>query len=156
MLYPPVVVVGTHTEKEAVVVDATNFTNELFSRPKQAFKPEPAQSCTVVPEVFPHTPLKSHTLVALLQDDVPGKVVEQPGKAGGNGAGVLLNVILQLTSDPAFAAVRLSCMQSDQAPFAFCPLFTAPKYPSGIKVPVKGAVPALMEVAAVAVKQVPV
>jgi hypothetical protein len=156
VLYPPVVVVGTHTEKEAEVEDATNFTNELFSSPKQAFNPEPAQSCTVVPEVFPQTPLKSHTLVALLQEEVPGMVVEQAGIAGGNGAGVLLNVMLQLTSDPALAAVRLSCMHRDQAPFAFCPLFTAPKYPSGINVPVNGAVPALMEVDAVAVKQVPV
>ena len=99
---------GTHTEKDAEVDEATNFTNELFSRPKQAFKPDPAQSCTVVPEVFPQRPLKSHTLVALLQDDVPGKVVEQPGIVGGSGAGVLLNVILQLLSDPALEAVRLS------------------------------------------------
>jgi hypothetical protein len=149
-------VVGTHTEKDAEVDDAINFTKELFSSPKHAFKPEPAQSCTVVPEVLPHTPLKSHTLVALLHDDVPGSVVEQPGKAGGNGAGVLLNVILQLTREPAFAAVRLSCMHSDHRPLAFWPLFTAPKYPSGIKVPVKGAIPDLMDVAAVAVKQVPV
>ena len=150
------VVLGTHTEKDAEGDEATNFTKELFSKPKHAFKPEPAQSCTVVPEVFPHTPLKSHTLVALLQEDVPGMVVEQAGIAGGKGAGELLNVILQFVSDPALAAVRLSCIHRVQAPFAFCPLFTAPKYPSGIKVPVKGAVPALMDVVAVALKHVPV
>ena len=119
--------VGTQTEKDADVEEATNFTNELFSNPKHPRKPEPVQSCTVVPDVFPHTPLKSHTLVAVAQDDEPGIVVEHAGIAGGSGAGALLKVILQFCREPAFAAVRLSCMQSDQTPFAFWPLFAAPK-----------------------------
>ena len=146
--------VGTHIEKETVVADAINFTKELFCKPKQPLKPEPVQSCTPLIAVLPHTPLKSHIGVAPAHEEPAVRVVVHAGKAGGNGAGVVLNVRLQLFNVPAFAVVLLSCIQSFQIPFAFCPLFTAPKYPSGKKAPVNGDVPNLIDVGAVAVKQV--
>ena len=74
---------GTHTEKEAVLEEATNRMKELFCKPKHASKPEPVQSCVVDPDVLPHKPLKSQTAVADAQEDVEGKVLEQDGSGGG-------------------------------------------------------------------------
>ena len=75
--------VGTHTEKEAVLAEATNRMKELFCKPKHVPKPEPVQSCVVVPDVLPHKPLKSQTAVAVAQEDVEGRILEQDGSAGG-------------------------------------------------------------------------
>jgi hypothetical protein len=143
-------------EKLAVVLDAMNLMNELFSIPKQLPNPDPGQSCMVLPLVVPQSPLKSHTEVAFAQVEVVGKVVAHAGIGGGAGAGVLVKVRLTLVTVPVLAAFLLSCTQTDQLPLAFCPLLTAPKKPSGLNMPVNGAVPAFIGVAAVAVKQVPV
>ena len=120
-------VVGTQTAKLTVGAAATNFTNVLFSKLKQEFKFEPAQSLTPLLVVLPQSPLKSQTDVAPEQDMPVGKVCEQAGITGGCGAGVLLKVKFQLFKVPTFAAVRLSVMQSRQAPLGFWPLLTAPK-----------------------------
>ena len=123
----PPVFVGTQTVNEAVADAAINLINELFCNPKQLPKPDPAQSCTELPNVLPHNPLKSQMVVAEAQDELEGNVVEHPGNVGGKGAGLLLNVKLQFDKVPAFDAVLLSWIQSLQLPFAFCPLFTDPK-----------------------------
>ncbi len=105
----PCVFVGTHTVKVAEVEEAMNFRNELFSKPKQGpFNPDPGQSCMVEPEVLPHSPLKSHTAVALLQEELGGSVFAQAGMAGGSGAGVLLKVRLQFKREPELPELRRS------------------------------------------------
>ena len=92
--------------------------------------------------------------MAFEQEDVPGSVEEQEGRAGGSGAGVELNVILHSVNIPELLPFRLSCMQRFQVPSASWPLFTDPKYPSGKKDPLKGALADLIELLAVALKQV--
>ena len=104
----PVELAGTHTVKDTVEAAASNLMKVLFSRLKQLSSPDPGQSKTVLPVVFPQRPLKSHTAVALVQDDVPGTVMEQAGIEGGSGAGVLPKVKLQETSEPALLPFRLS------------------------------------------------
>ena len=106
-------------KNDAVLEAATNLMNELFCNPKQASSPEPVQSCTVLPDVVPHNPLKSQTAAAEAQDEFVGNVWAHAGRAGGCGAGVLLNVRLQFTRLPALAPVLLSCMQSLHVPLAF-------------------------------------
>jgi hypothetical protein len=86
----------THTEKETVGASAINFTNELLFNPKHEALSNAVQDLFVLPVVLPHAPLKSQIDVALAQSDVEGIVLEQLGKAGGCGAGVLLNVKLHL------------------------------------------------------------
>jgi hypothetical protein len=83
LLYVVAEDIGTHTEKDAVLADATNRMKELFCKPKHVPKPEPVQSCVVDPDVLPHKPLKSQTAVAVAQELVEGKVLEQEGSAGG-------------------------------------------------------------------------
>ena len=104
----PKELVGTQTVNDTVAAAASNLMKELFWRLKQLSSPELGQSCTVLPVVFPQRPLKSHTAVALVQDDVPGRVVEHAGMEGGSGAGVLLNDKLHDTSEPALLPFRLS------------------------------------------------
>ena len=123
----PALLVGTHTVKSAVFEEAINLRNEFFCNPKQALKPEPVQSCTELPDVLPHNPLKSQIAVALAQDELPGNVLAQAGKEGGAGEGVLLKVRLQLFSTPALAEPRRSRIQILQVPLAFWPLFTEPR-----------------------------
>ena len=120
-------VVGTHTEKDAVVADAINCINELFCNPKQAALERPGQAWVVVPAVLPHCPLKSQMRVAVEQEEVEGKLLAHAGKAGGGGAGVLLKVRDQFDNEPEFPVPLLSWIHNCQVPFAFWPLFAAPK-----------------------------
>lgn len=144
----------TQTENETVVDAATNFTNVLLFKPKQQAASKAAQDCLGVLTVLPHAPLKSQIEEALAQLALDGMVVVQGGKAGGAGAGVLLNVNDQLVTLPELPLFLLSTIHKDQVPFAFCPLFTAPRWPSGRKVPVNGDDPNLMGLVAVAEKTV--
>ena len=47
-------VVGIHTEKDAVVADAINFTKELFCKEKQLAAVKAGQVCTEGAAVLPH------------------------------------------------------------------------------------------------------
>lgn len=71
------------------------------------------------------------------------------------GAGVLLNVMLQLTRLPCIPGLP-SVIHSFHVPSALLPLLTAPRTPSGLNDPVNGAKPAVIDVAALMLKQVPV
>lgn len=71
-----------------------------------------------------------------------------------NGGILLLKVILQLVIKPESKAAS-SRTKSCQVPLAV-QLFSKVKESSGKKVPAKGGVPLVMEVGAVALKQVPV
>jgi hypothetical protein len=144
----------THTEKDTVGASAINFTKELLFNPKQDALSSAVHDLFVLPVVLPHAPLKSQIEEALAQSDVEGMVVLHAGNAGGCGAGVLLKVMDHETRLPALPGVLLSSMHNFQVPFGFCPLFTAPKCPSGKKEPVNGAAPNLIGVLAEALKQV--
>jgi len=153
-LLNPLAEVVTHTEKETVVDAATNLTNVLLFKPKQQAASNAAHDCLDPATVLPQAPLKSQIEVALAQFALGGMMVEQEGSEGGAGAGVLLNVSDQFTTLPVLPGFLLSRTQSDQVPFAFCPLFTAPKWPSGRKLPVKGGAPNLIGLVAVVVNTV--
>jgi hypothetical protein len=71
-----------------------------------------------------------------------------------NGATLLLKVILQSVIKPVINASS-SLTKSCHVPLAVQP-FNKEKESSGKKTPVKGGVPLVMDVGAVAVKQVPV
>jgi hypothetical protein len=148
-------VVGIHTENEAVGAEAINLTKELFCKEKQLAVVNAGQVCTEGPAVLPHCPLKSQTSVAVAQEEVDGNVLAHAGRAGGAGAGVgLAKKSVQLFNVPVPVLFRLSSIHKLQVPSAFCPLFTAPSQPSGKKFPVKGAVPDLTGMVPVAIKQV--
>ena len=127
MLLNPLPEDVTQTEKETVEDAATNFTKVLLFKPKQDALSRAVHDFFVVAVVLPQAPLKSQMGEALAQSEVDGIFVEQAGSAGGWGAGAPEKVSDQLTTLPVEAGFLLSTIQSDQVPFAFCPLFTAPR-----------------------------
>jgi hypothetical protein len=144
----------THTEKETVGASAINLTNELFCKPKQLADVKLLHEFIVLPFALPQAPLKSHIEVALAQFELDGMLMLQDGKAGGRGAALVLNVIDHETRLPALVGALLSSMHNFHVPLGFCPLFTAPKCPSGRKVPVNGAELNFMGAEAVELKHV--
>jgi hypothetical protein len=153
-LLNPLLELVTHTENETVGASAMNFINELLFNPKHEAASRAAHDLLVLPVVLPHAPLKSQIEEALAQSEVDGMVVVQLGNAGGWGAGLLLKVSDHEERFPALPGALLSKTHSFQIPSAFCPLFIAPRCPSGRKLPVKGAAPNFMGLEAVALKQV--